>query len=211
MPPIFSGHGLSIVFRNQGRRPVRSLRLAAFIGDPQEYFASSAESAFFNRLVTDSESSPHGSNIACFAQVVNRGADEAKLPLPCAYLCLVPLRHQFLEELSASEVTRLERSRQPAVDLLEQGLELVQLFRAEKAQINRRGVRLRLGPLPRQHTLAQVTQQLVNGTGLAGKRDDGRHQGLGNRLIIEEESGVGSSGAIQCRQRLGGMLNYLLS
>ena len=32
---------------------------------------------------------------------------------------------------------------------------------------------------------------------------------LGNRLIIEEdESGVGSTGAIQCRQRLGGMLSY---
>jgi putative transposase len=34
------------------------------------------------------------------------------------------------------------------------------------------------------------------------------HQGLGNRLIIEDESGVGSGGPIQCRQRLGGMLNY---
>ena len=34
------------------------------------------------------------------------------------------------------------------------------------------------------------------------------HQGLGNRLIIEEKPGVGSRGPIQCRQRLGGMLNY---
>ena len=34
------------------------------------------------------------------------------------------------------------------------------------------------------------------------------HQGLGNRLIIEDESGVGSGGGIRCRQRLGGMLNY---
>ena len=34
------------------------------------------------------------------------------------------------------------------------------------------------------------------------------HQGLGNRLIMEEESYAGSSGAIQRRQRLGGMLNY---
>ena len=34
------------------------------------------------------------------------------------------------------------------------------------------------------------------------------HQGLGNRLIMEEKSGVGSSWAIQCRQRLGGMLKY---
>ena len=34
------------------------------------------------------------------------------------------------------------------------------------------------------------------------------HQGLGNRLIIEEEPYANSMGAIQCRQRLGGMLNY---
>ena len=34
------------------------------------------------------------------------------------------------------------------------------------------------------------------------------HQGLGNRLIIEDNAGVGSIGAIRCRQRLGGMLNY---
>jgi putative transposase len=34
------------------------------------------------------------------------------------------------------------------------------------------------------------------------------HQGLGNRLIMEEESCAGGRGAIQCRQRLGGMLNY---
>jgi hypothetical protein len=34
------------------------------------------------------------------------------------------------------------------------------------------------------------------------------HQGLGNRLIIEEESGTANGGPIQCRQRLGGMLNY---
>jgi hypothetical protein len=34
------------------------------------------------------------------------------------------------------------------------------------------------------------------------------HQGLGNRLIIEEEPYTRSMGAIQCRERLGGMLNY---
>jgi len=34
------------------------------------------------------------------------------------------------------------------------------------------------------------------------------HQGLGNRLIIEAESGTANGGPIQCRQRLGGMLNY---
>jgi putative transposase len=34
------------------------------------------------------------------------------------------------------------------------------------------------------------------------------HQGLGNRLIMNEEACADSSGAIQRRQRLGGMLNY---
>jgi hypothetical protein len=34
------------------------------------------------------------------------------------------------------------------------------------------------------------------------------HQGLGNRLIMREESCAGSTGEIQRRQRLGGMLNY---
>jgi hypothetical protein len=31
---------------------------------------------------------------------------------------------------------------------------------------------------------------------------------LGNRLIVEEEPRADKTGAIQCRQRLGGMLNY---
>jgi putative transposase len=34
------------------------------------------------------------------------------------------------------------------------------------------------------------------------------HQGLGNRLIIPDESHAGNGGAIRCRQRLGEMLNY---
>ena len=34
------------------------------------------------------------------------------------------------------------------------------------------------------------------------------HQGLGNRLIMEDEFCAAYSGAIQRRQRLGGMLNY---
>ena len=34
------------------------------------------------------------------------------------------------------------------------------------------------------------------------------HQGLGNRLIVREESCAGSAREIQRRQRLGGMLNY---
>jgi len=33
------------------------------------------------------------------------------------------------------------------------------------------------------------------------------HQGLGNRLILEAESGAATIGLIQCRQRLGGILN----
>jgi hypothetical protein len=33
------------------------------------------------------------------------------------------------------------------------------------------------------------------------------HQGLGNRLIMEKGPGP-ESGAIACRQRLGGMLSY---
>jgi hypothetical protein len=34
------------------------------------------------------------------------------------------------------------------------------------------------------------------------------HQGLGNRLIIPDESHAGNGGAIRRRDRLGGMLNY---
>jgi putative transposase len=34
------------------------------------------------------------------------------------------------------------------------------------------------------------------------------HQGLGNRLMMNEEACADRSGAIQRRQRLGGMLNY---
>ena len=34
------------------------------------------------------------------------------------------------------------------------------------------------------------------------------HQGLGNRLIISDGAGSGRDGTIQCRKRLGGMLNY---
>jgi putative transposase len=34
------------------------------------------------------------------------------------------------------------------------------------------------------------------------------HQGLGNRLIMPEQPGADNNGVIQCRPRLGGMLNY---
>jgi putative transposase len=34
------------------------------------------------------------------------------------------------------------------------------------------------------------------------------HQGLGNQLISPEPGHLGNAGEVQCRQRLGGMLNY---
>jgi hypothetical protein len=34
------------------------------------------------------------------------------------------------------------------------------------------------------------------------------HQGLDNRLIIPDGNHVGNGGAIRCRERLGGMLDY---
>jgi hypothetical protein len=36
------------------------------------------------------------------------------------------------------------------------------------------------------------------------------HQGLANRLIVPEAGHLGNTGTIQRRQRLGGMLNYIL-
>jgi len=43
---------------------------------------------------------------------------------------------------------------------------------------------------------------------VADYQGERNHQGLGNRLIIPEESHAGNSGAIPFRERLGGMLNY---
>ena len=34
------------------------------------------------------------------------------------------------------------------------------------------------------------------------------HQGLGNRIVVPEIGEMGNKGAIRCRERLGGMLNY---
>jgi hypothetical protein len=34
------------------------------------------------------------------------------------------------------------------------------------------------------------------------------HQGLDNRLILPDESHAANRGRLQCRERLGGMLNY---
>jgi putative transposase len=34
------------------------------------------------------------------------------------------------------------------------------------------------------------------------------HQGLSNRFILPDPAHVGSTGIVQCRRRLGGMLNY---
>jgi hypothetical protein len=43
---------------------------------------------------------------------------------------------------------------------------------------------------------------------MAHYHSERNHQGLANRIILPEISHVGISGAVQRRQRLGGMLNY---
>jgi hypothetical protein len=41
--------------------------------------------------------------------------------------------------------------------------------------------------------------------------EERKHQGLGNRLLVPMEQVGGQSGSVRKRERLGGMLNYLLS
>src|SRR5256714_13480053 len=53
-----------------------------------------------------------------------------------------------------------------------------------------------------ENSLRTATRQFV-----AHYLSERHHQGLGNRLIIPEASDVDKKGTIQCRQRLGGMLN----
>jgi hypothetical protein len=43
---------------------------------------------------------------------------------------------------------------------------------------------------------------------VAHYQSERNHQGLGNRLIIPDESHAGNGGAVRRRERLGGMLNY---
>ena len=43
---------------------------------------------------------------------------------------------------------------------------------------------------------------------VAHYHNERNHQGLANQLISPEAGHLGSAGAVQCRQRLGGMLNY---
>jgi transposase InsO family protein len=54
-----------------------------------------------------------------------------------------------------------------------------------------------------ENSLRTATRQFV-----AHYLSERHHQRLGNRLIIPEASEVDKNGTIQCRQRLGGMLNY---
>jgi transposase InsO family protein len=54
-----------------------------------------------------------------------------------------------------------------------------------------------------ENSLRTATRQFV-----AHYLSERHHQGLGNRLIIPEAGEVDKKGTIQCRQRLGGMLNY---
>ena len=43
---------------------------------------------------------------------------------------------------------------------------------------------------------------------LAHYHSERNHQGLGNRLIQPEPDHLVNTGAVQCRERLGGRLNY---
>jgi putative transposase len=54
-----------------------------------------------------------------------------------------------------------------------------------------------------ENSLRTATRQFV-----AHYLSERHHRGLGNRLIVPEASEVDKKGTIQCRQRLGGMLNY---
>jgi transposase InsO family protein len=54
-----------------------------------------------------------------------------------------------------------------------------------------------------ENSLRTATRQFV-----AHYLNERHHQDLGNRWIIPEVSEVDKKGTIQCRQRLGGMLNY---
>ena len=57
-------------------------------------------------------------------------------------------------------------------------------------------------PLGERH-LQRLVQEYV-----AHYNAERNHQGIGNRLIEEPEGGLPRDGPIQCRNRLGGMLNY---
>jgi hypothetical protein len=48
----------------------------------------------------------------------------------------------------------------------------------------------------------------TNPVGGSHSNSERNHQGLANRLIRPEAGHLGNTGAIQRRQRLGGMLNY---
>ena len=52
-------------------------------------------------------------------------------------------------------------------------------------------------------SLRKVIHEFV--THYHGERN---HQGLGNRLITPDQRHADQRGAIRCRERLGGMLNY---
>jgi transposase InsO family protein len=54
-----------------------------------------------------------------------------------------------------------------------------------------------------QSSLRTAVQNFV-----AHYQTERNHQGLGNRLILPDPAHVGTTGIVQCRERLGGMLNY---
>ncbi len=82
-----------------------------------------------------------------------------------------------------------------------------------------------VGPLLNAHAerfVRSIRQECLNRTIPLGERHlrklvyeyvahynaERNHQGLGNRLIEEPPGGLPRDGPIQCRKRLGGMLNY---
>jgi hypothetical protein len=54
-----------------------------------------------------------------------------------------------------------------------------------------------------QSSLRTAVQNFV-----AHYQTERNHQGLSNRLILPDPAHVGTTGIVQCRERLGGMLNY---
>jgi hypothetical protein len=62
-------------------------------------------------------------------------------------------------------------------------------------------------PHKREHaSILTDRNRLIQHTSLILMTDN--HQGLGNRLLCPEPSHVGNTGAVQRRERLGGLLKY---
>jgi putative transposase len=62
--------------------------------------------------------------------------------------------------------------------------------------------------LERMITFGEESLRTAIHTFVAHYHTERNHQGLANRLISPEAGHLGKAGAVQRRQRLGGMLNY---